>query len=400
MSLVFKSVHRQEVKSQVEHTPHTEHPNDPSRQNSGSGKSRRRRSRPHPSSRREHADEREQREHEQSEKNPEWEQTHKRRPRPDKNREQREPAITISLVIPLLNEEGSLRELTARLLAVLEPMTGGRYEILFIDDGSTDSSFEVLSELHQQNRRVKVVRFRRNYGKSAGLAVGFAKARGKYVVTMDADLQDDPAEIPALIAKLNEGYDLVSGWKRKRHDPLEKRLPSKLFNAITSWASGIKLHDFNCGLKAYRSEVVKALNVYGEMHRYLPALAHRLGFRVTEMPVQHHPRKHGVSKFGASRYIKGFLDLMTVMFTTRYVKRPLHLFGTLGTISVLLGFSINFYLTVEWFLGETFLSNRPMTLLGMLLIIVGVQFFSVGLLGELIVKGASQPDEYLISEEL
>lgn len=384
----------------MEHTPHTEHSNDPSRQNSGSGKSRRRRSRPHPSSRQEHAGEREQREYEQGEKNPEGEQTHKRRPRPDKNREQREPSTTISLVIPLLNEEGSLRELTDRLLAVLEPMTGGRYEILFIDDGSTDSSFEILSELHQQNRRVKVVRFRRNYGKSAGLAVGFAKARGKYVVTMDADLQDDPAEIPALIAKLNEGYDLVSGWKRKRHDPLEKRLPSKLFNAITSWASGVKLHDFNCGLKAYRSEVVKALNVYGEMHRYLPALAHRLGFRVTEMPVQHHPRKHGVSKFGASRYIKGFLDLMTVMFTTRYVKRPLHLFGTLGTISVLLGFGINFYLTVEWFLGETFLSNRPMTLLGMLLIIVGVQFFSVGLLGELIVKGASQPDEYLISEEL
>lgn len=385
----------------MEHTPHTEHPNDPSRQNSGSGKSRRRRSRPHPSSRQEPSGEsREPREHEREDRNQEWEQNRKRRPHPDKNRGPREPATEISLVIPLLNEEESLRELAARLLAVLEPMTQGRYEILFIDDGSTDASFTVLSELHRQNHRIKVVRFRRNYGKSAGLAVGFAKARGKYVITMDADLQDDPAEIPALLAKLNEGYDLVSGWKRKRHDPLEKRLPSKLFNAITSWASGIKLHDFNCGLKAYRREVVKALNVYGEMHRYLPALAHRLGFRVTEIPVQHHPRKHGVSKFGASRYIKGFLDLMTVMFTTRYVKRPLHLFGTLGTISVLLGFGINFYLTVEWFLGETFLSNRPMTLLGMLLIIVGVQFFSVGLLGELIVKGASRPDEYLISEEL
>lgn len=385
----------------MEHRPHTEHQNNPSRQSSGSGKSRKRRSRPYPPSRQEQTGEAggpgETRQREQGQEEP---QERKRRPRPDRDRERRESAPEISLVIPLLNEEGSLRELTTRLLDVLEPLTRGRYEIIFIDDGSTDASFRILNELHRQNHRIKVVRFRRNYGKSAGLAVGFAKARGTYVVTMDADLQDDPAEIPALLAKLNEGYDLVSGWKKKRHDPLEKRLPSKLFNAVTSWASGIKLHDFNCGLKAYRCEVVKALNVYGEMHRYLPALAHRLGFRVTEIPVQHHPRKHGVSKFGASRYVKGFLDLMTVMFTTRYVRRPLHLFGTLGTISVLLGFGINLYLTIEWFMGETFLSNRPITLLGILLIIVGVQFFSVGLLGELIVKGASQADEYLISEEL
>ena len=279
-------------------------------------------------------------------------------------------------------------------------MTQGRYEVIFVDDGSTDKSFQILRQIHRDNPRMKVVRFRRNYGKSAGLAIGFERARGKYVFTMDADLQDDPNELPALLAKLREGYDLVSGWKKKRYDPIQKTLPSKLFNAVTSWASGIKLHDFNCGLKGYRQEVVKSLNVYGEMHRYLPALAHWQGFRVTEIPVQHHPRIHGVSKFGASRFVKGFLDLLTVLFTTRYVKRPLHLFGTLGSICVFLGIALNLYLTIEWFLGETFLSNRPLTLLGILLIIVGVQSFSIGLLGELIAKGSQRTEEYLIREEL
>jgi glycosyltransferase involved in cell wall biosynthesis len=316
--------------------------------------------------------------------------------------------LRISVIIPLLNEEESLRELASRLELVLRAATsehgneGGKdYEVLFIDDGSTDGSYAVLQELCLANPCFCVIRFRRNYGKSAALAVGFARANGDYVITMDADLQDDPAELPALIAKLEEGYDLVSGWKKKRHDPWHKTAPSKLFNAVTSRMSGIKLHDFNCGLKAYRREVVKSVQVYGEMHRYIPALAHWEGFRVTEIPVQHHARKHGVSKFGASRLVKGYLDLLTVLFTTRYIKRPLHLFGTIGSLLVLIGFSIEAVLTIEWFLNKTYLSNRPLLLVGVLLIIVGVQLVSMGLIGELIVKNnARSSDQYLIREEI
>jgi glycosyltransferase involved in cell wall biosynthesis len=307
----------------------------------------------------------------------------------------------ISIIIPLLNEEESLAELTAHLETVLAPLADGEYEVLFIDDGSTDGSFNVLQRLHASNQRIKAIRFRRNYGKSAALAVGFARAAGTIVITMDADLQDDPDELPALCAKINEGYDLVSGWKKKRYDPWHKTLPSKLFNAVTSRMSGITLHDFNCGLKAYRKEVVKTLKVYGDMHRYLPALAHWDGFRVTEIPVQHHARKYGHSKFGISRLLSGFLDLLTVLATTRYIKRPLHLFGTIGVFVGLLGFGIELYLTVEWFLGLTALSNRPIALLGMLLIIVGVQLVSMGLLGEMIIKNtAANPEQYSIREEI
>jgi glycosyltransferase involved in cell wall biosynthesis len=309
--------------------------------------------------------------------------------------------VRISIVIPLLNEEESLNELAAHLQTVLPALSGGEYEVLFIDDGSTDGSFTVLQHIHSVNPRMKAIRFRRNYGKSAALAVGFARASGDIVLTMDADLQDDPDELAALCAKINEGYDLVSGWKKKRHDPWHKTMPSKLFNAVTSRMSGIKLHDFNCGLKAYRKEVVKTLKVYGDMHRYLPALAHWEGFRVTEIPVQHHARKYGYSKFGVSRLLSGFLDLLTVLATTRYIKRPLHLFGTIGVFVGLLGFGIEVYLTTEWFLGLTALSNRPLSLLGMLLIIVGVQLVSMGLLGEMIVKNtAANPDQYSVREEL
>jgi glycosyltransferase involved in cell wall biosynthesis len=297
-------------------------------------------------------------------------------------------APSVSVVIPLFNEEESLQELSQQLRAVLEPFTSGQFEILFIDDGSTDSSLEILRRLHSADKRFKIISFRRNQGKSAGLAVGFAKAEGEFVITMDADLQDDPAEIPSLIEKLKEGFDLVSGWKKVRHDPLEKTLPSRLFNAVTSSMSGISLHDFNCGLKAYRKEVVKSVRVYGEMHRYIPALAHWEGFRVTELPVQHRARKYGHSKFGASRYVKGVLDLLTILFTTRYVKRPLHVFGAIGMVLGLLGTCIDGWLTIEWFLGLTSLSNRPLALLGVLLIIVGVQFVSMGLLAELIVKNS------------
>lgn len=307
---------------------------------------------------------------------------------------------TVSVVIPLLNEEGSLPELSKALTSVLDSLCPNAYEVLFIDDGSTDSSLSVLKDIHKRNPSMRVISFRRNYGKSAALSVGFSRARGKYVLTMDADLQDDPHEIPALIGKLEEGYDLVSGWKKKRYDPWHKTVPSRFFNFVTSTTSGIKLHDFNCGLKAYRSEVVKAVKVYGEMHRYIPALAFWEGFRVTEIPVQHHPRRYGVSKFGVSRFLKGFLDLLTVLATTRYLKRPLHLFGTIGTILGLSGFFIELYLTVMWFLELSFFGNRPLALFGVLLIIVGVQLVSMGLLGELQVKNSLNNSQYLIKDEV
>jgi len=307
---------------------------------------------------------------------------------------------TVTVVIPLLNEEESLQELSGGLERVLDRVAPGRWDVLFIDDGSTDRSFDVISNIHTHNSRFRAIRFRRNYGKSAALGLGFEEAVGDIVITMDADLQDDPNEIPALIAKLEEGYDLVSGWKRKRYDPWHKTIPSKLFNSVTSMMSGVKLHDFNCGLKAYRSSVVKTVQVYGEMHRYIPALAHWEGFRVTEIPVQHHPRKFGSSKFGMSRFLKGFLDLLTVMFTTRYVKRPLHFFGTVGSLFALVGLGTDLYLAVEWYLKKTSLSNRPLALFGIAMIIVGVQLISIGLIGELIVKNNLQNERYSVRERL
>lgn len=294
--------------------------------------------------------------------------------------------IKISVVIPLLNEEESLPELSERLESELTILAEDKWEVIFIDDGSTDNSFEVIKSINQKNNKFKCIRFRRNYGKSAALSIGFKRAKGDYVITMDADLQDDPAEISNLINKLDEGYDLVSGWKKKRYDPISKTLPSKLFNWVTSKAAGIKLHDFNCGLKGYKKEVVKSLTVYGEMHRYLPALANWMGFKVTEIVVQHHPRKFGKSKFGLSRFINGFLDLLTVLLTTKYFKRPLHFFGTVGSFITLLGLSIITYLVIEWLLGLTYLSNRPLALFAIGMIIVGVQFLSMGLLGEMLTK--------------
>ena len=306
----------------------------------------------------------------------------------------------ISVLIPALNEEESIDELSKKLEAVLEKMKGFRYEVLFIDDGSTDSTFSVMRRINQRNNRFKALRFRRNYGKSAALSVGFNRVKGDYVVTMDADLQDDPDEIPNLINKLMEGFDLVSGWKKKRRDPISKTIPSKIFNYFTSLVSGVHLHDHNCGLKGYKKSVVKNLEVYGEMHRYLPALANWEGFSVTEIPVKHHARKYGKTKFGMGRFIKGFLDLLTVIFTTRFVKRPLHFFGTLGTLFVLAGVIIDGYLTVEWLLGETYLSDRPLIFLGVGMIIVGVQFISMGLIGELIAKNFYKNVRYGIKERI
>jgi glycosyltransferase involved in cell wall biosynthesis len=298
----------------------------------------------------------------------------------------RHNTLYLSVIVPLLNEEESLPELTEQIEKAIASININHYEIIFVDDGSTDSSFSVIKQLRDKNNKIHCIRFRRNYGKSAALAVGFQRAKGKFVVTMDADLQDDPAEIPVLINKLQEGFDLVSGWKKKRFDPITKTIPSKFFNYVTSLVSGVKLHDFNCGLKAYRSSVVKSLHVYGEMHRYLPALAHFDGFRVTEIEVHHHPRKYGTTKFGLSRFIYGFLDLLTVLVTAKYMKRPLHFFGTVGSILTILGIIVNSVLTINWFLGAKNLSNRPLLTLGIALIIVGVQFISLGLLGELLTK--------------
>ncbi|MCX7930078.1 MAG: glycosyltransferase family 2 protein [Chlorobi bacterium] len=306
----------------------------------------------------------------------------------------------ISVVVPFLDERDSLGELIERLERVLASLAGDAYEIIFVDDGSRDGSFEVVRSAHERNQRIHAIRFRRNYGKSAALAVGFEHVHYRIVVTLDADLQDDPDEIPKLLAKLDEGYDVVSGWKQIRHDPLEKTLPSKLFNAVTSLVSGIRLHDFNCGLKAYREEVVRTLTLYGEMHRYIPALAHWEGFRVVEVPVRHHRRKYGRSKFGASRYVKGFLDLLTVVLTTRYLKRPLHLFGSIGTLLLVAGFTIALALTIEWAVGGTYLTNRPLLLMAVAFMIVGMQLISIGLVGELVVRQSQSTREYHVRERL
>ena len=305
----------------------------------------------------------------------------------------------VSIVVPLFNEEESLRELTDKILHVMKEM-GKTYEIIFVDDGSSDRSFEVLKEIHSRNAHTKVIRFRRNFGKSAAISVGFKEATGEYIITMDADLQDDPNEIPSLIAAMGDSYDLVSGWKKKRHDPLSKTLPSRFFNFVTGKMTGIPIHDFNCGLKAYRNVVVKSLSVHGELHRFIPVLAHWAGYRVTEKVVQHHPRKFGKTKFGLSRFFNGFLDLLTVLFTTRYLRRPLHLFGVWGIVSFVVGGLIDSYLIVERILGLTALSDRPLFLVGFLLIIIGVQFVSIGLLGEMITRQERDEEVYSIRETL
>ncbi len=313
------------------------------------------------------------------------------------NKRTRTPRV--SVVIPLYNEVGSLPELHDLLVSVFREEKWS-YELLFVDDGSTDGSFEVLRELHAKDKNVKVIRFRRNFGKSAALSVAFHEARGDYVITMDADLQDDPREIPGLIAALGDSYDLVSGWKKTRRDPITKTIPSKFFNFVTGMMTGIPIHDFNCGLKAYRRDVVKSVHVYGELHRYIPALAHWAGFTVTERIVRHHPRKYGRTKFGVSRFLYGFLDLLTVLFTTRYIRRPLHLFGIWGMLALVAGVGIDGWLSFEWFMGWTSLTNRPLFLVGFLLIIVGVQFISIGLLGEMMSRHEKDEETYSIREVL
>ncbi|HKF13671.1 MAG TPA: glycosyltransferase family 2 protein [Gaiellaceae bacterium] len=288
----------------------------------------------------------------------------------------------ISVVVPVHDEERSIEPLYEELRAVLDPL-GRPWEAIFVDDGSTDSSFAVLTRLHDSADNVKVVRLRRNFGKAAALAAGFRHAAGEVVVTIDADLQDDPLEIPRLLAKLDEGFDLVSGWKAQRRDPLSRRIPSRIFNAVVGRVSGLRLHDLNCGLKAYRADVVRNLRIYGELHRFLPVLAHDRGYRVAELPVNHRPREHGRSRYGVERYLRGFLDFLTVWFMGRYRHRPLHLFGGLGLSLSAIGTVLLVYLTVLKLSGEA-IGHRPLLTLGVLLVVVGLQFFSLGLLSELV----------------
>ncbi len=310
--------------------------------------------------------------------------------------------MQISVVVPLLNEQESLPELTAWIHRVLNAHQFS-YEVILIDDGSRDGSWEMITELVQQNNTVKGIKFRRNYGKSAALSEGFRVAQGDVVITMDADLQDSPDEVPGLYRMVTvDGFDLVSGWKKKRHDPASKRWPSKLFNRVTGYMSGIAIHDFNCGLKAYKQEVVKNIEVYGEMHRYIPLLAKWAGFtRIGEKEVVHYPRKYGVTKFGWERFINGFLDLLSIIFVARFGKRPMHLFGTLGLISFFAGFLILLYLSIgKIFFDVTKMTERPIFYLGLVTMVIGVQLFLSGFLAELISRNAHDRNAYQVDKQL
>lgn len=296
------------------------------------------------------------------------------------------PETALTVVVPLRDERDSLPELHRRLRESLDPL-GRPVEFIYVDDGSVDGSFETLREIHAREPGVRVIRFRRSFGKAAALAEGFACARGRIIVTIDADLQDDPAEVPRLIAALEDGgLDLVSGWKRRRHDPLSKRLPSRLFNWVTGRVTGIRIHDMNCGLKAYRHEVVAELRVYGGLYRFLPAFAHWKGFRVGEVEVQHHARRFGRSKYGWRRLLDGFFDLLTVILTTRYTRRPLHFFGGAGALLGLGGFAICLYILGLWARFGDIRNRHPLLILGVLLLLLGVQLVSTGLMAELIVR--------------
>jgi glycosyltransferase involved in cell wall biosynthesis len=300
----------------------------------------------------------------------------------------------VSVVVPLFNEERSLEALYREIAAALEP-TDRPFEVIFVDDGSTDGSLTTLTQLHAETDNVVVVHLRRNFGKAAALQAGFLEAHGDVVVTIDADLQDDPAEIPQLLAKLDEGFDLVSGWKTRRNDPLARRLFSRVFNWATGVVSGVKLHDVNCGLKAYRAEVLQGMRLYGELHRFIPVLASYRGFRVAEISVNHRPRQYGRSRYGPARYLRGFFDLLSVTFMGRYKHRPLHLFGSVGFAMGFAGFVILCYLTIIK-IGGAAIGHRPLLILGVLLVVVGIQFVSLGLLSELI---TSQHEERMNERE-
>ena len=304
----------------------------------------------------------------------------------------------ISFVIPLLNEEGSLKELYGRITQSVESLPL-EYELIFIDDGSTDSSPKVLQTLYDQDREhVKVIQFRRNFGKMPAMTAGFAQAQGDVIVTLDADLQDDPAEVPKLLAKLQEGYDLVVAWRSERQDPMSKRLPSKFANFTISTLTGVKLHDINCGFKVYRREVLQDLKLYGELHRYIPVLAHWKGFRIAEVPVKHHPRLHGSSKYGIGRLGRSYIDFLSVLFLTSYLKRPMQLFGMAGTACTIVGTIIMLYLAIVWLI-QGGLGWRPLLFFGTTILVVGIQLISVGLLGEMLRNATFKAeDEYSIRQ--
>ncbi len=297
--------------------------------------------------------------------------------------------MDVSFVIPVFNEENSLEELHDKITTQMKPLTEN-YDIIFVDDGSSDNSFDILNKIIIKDHHTKAIKLRRNFGKSVALDEGFKFARGDIIFTMDADLQDDPKEISRFMSKLKEGYDLVSGWKQQRKDPIvSKKLPSKLFNYMINIVSGLKLHDHNCGFKAFRKNLVKSLSLYGDLHRYIPALANSMGFKVTEIRVEHHTRSYGKSKYGIKRFYHGFFDFMTIIFLTKYLKRPMHLFGWFGILFSLSGFVICSYLTALWFMGEK-IGGRPLFILGVLLILVGIQFVSTGLIAEMITYGSQK----------
>ena len=302
------------------------------------------------------------------------------------------PNAGLSVIIPVLDERGSLSELYRRLTEVLGQVDR-EYEIIFVDDGSMDGSVQLCRSLVESDPRVTLVELRRNFGKATALQAGFQVAKGSIIITMDADLQDDPAEIPRFLAALDEDVDLVSGWKQNRQDPITKTVPSRLFNFATSFLTGIKLRDFNCGFKAYRREVVQSLDLYGELHRYIPVLAHVNGFRTGEIAVTHHPRVFGKSKYSFERFLRGAFDLITVLFLGNFKRRPLHLFGFIGITLFGLGFAIDAYLSILWLTGAAWISNRPLLIFGTLLIIVGVQVVIFGLLAEMVTAATYRRSE-------
>ena len=303
----------------------------------------------------------------------------------------------LSVVIPLFNEEESLSELVQKLNETLLDLYS--FEIIFVDDGSTDDSWSEIETLSQQYDWIRGIQFLRNYGKSTALQAGFEQAKGQYIATMDADLQDDPNELPEMLNMLKSGHHLVSGWKKTRHDPISKTIPSRFFNKVTSLVTGIDLNDFNCGLKVYKREVVDSIYLYGEMHRYIPLLAKWEGYdRIGEKVVKHHPRKYGTTKFGLSRFMHGFLDLVSLMFVNNYSQRPMHFFGSLGVLFLVLGGLVNGYLAVDKLFFGANLGDRPLLLLGVMLMVLGAQFFSIGFLGELFYKGRNNHKKPNIKE--
>ncbi len=316
--------------------------------------------------------------------------------------------MDISVIIPLFNEEESLPELANWIDEVMKK-NNFLYEIIFVNDGSTDSSWEIIQQLAQQNPACKGISFTRNYGKSGALQTGFQEAKGKVVITMDADLQDSPDEIPGLYDMIiNQKYDLVSGWKKDRKDPIMKTVPTKLFNWVTSWFSGIKLHDFNCGLKAYRLAVVKNIVVYGEMHRYIPVMAKWAGFgKIGEKVVKHQARKYGKTKFGLERFLYGFLDLLSIMFVSKFRKRPMHFFGSMGILSFMMGFMITLYMIYDKYMNVFVrhikgreINEQPLFYLALVAVIMGTQLFLAGFLGEMITTSSHQQGEYVIGEKV